>query len=84
MHNLTALLIWIFLAVLLLAYGLRRAWVQRHRGRRPIVDDDAIERILAQGILVTDDDEPLDEEEIARAEAEFWEESWDEPDEYSR
>lgn len=77
--------LWIGLALLVLYAGLRRLLARRRRRRSgPIVDDQAIERILAHGTLVTFDDEPLDEDEIARAEAEFWEESWDEPDDYVR
>jgi hypothetical protein len=53
------------------------------------VDDDALRRIMEHGTLSTgrydeDDDEPLDPEKAARAEEEFWAESWDEPEEYSR
>jgi hypothetical protein len=77
--------LWVALAVLVLLVGLRRVLARRRRRRgAPIVDDEAIERILAHGTLVTFDDEPLDEDEIARAEAEFWEESWDEPDDFER
>jgi hypothetical protein len=77
--------LWVALAVLVLIAGLRRLLMRRRRRRgSPIVDDEAIERILAHGTLVTCEDEPLDEDEIARAEAEFWEESWDEPDDYTR
>lgn len=81
---------WIFLAVLAALAGLR--YLRRLRSARsalgpPRVDDDALRRILATGTLSTggdDDDEPLDLEKAARAEEEFWEESWDEPDEYPR
>jgi hypothetical protein len=54
------------------------------------VDDDALRRIMQHGTLSTggrddeDDDEPLDPDKAARAEEEFWAESWDEPEEYSR
>jgi hypothetical protein len=77
---------WAVLTILLLVAGLRRLLHRRARRRRsgPVVDDDAIARIIAHGTLVTADDEPLDEDEIARAEAEFWEESWEDPDEYAR
>ena len=77
--------LWIGLAMLVLLAGLRRLLARRRRRRGgPVVDDEAIERILAHGTLVTFDDEPLDEDEIARAEAEFWEESWDEPEYFAR
>ena len=49
----------------------------------PAVDDDAIRQILERGTLSTGP-EPLDMGEIARAEDDFWAESWDEPEEYPR
>lgn len=79
--------IWLVLAVLLLLAGVRYAARMRPlRGRRggPAVDDDGIRRILETGSFAADDDEPLDLEEAARAEDEFWDESWDEPEEYGR
>ncbi len=84
----TGYTIW-FPPLLLLALVLAAAWRLRRRReqvrqRAFRVDDDAIEQILARGTLTAPDDEPLDEEEIARAEEEFWQESWDEPDEYGR
>ena len=84
----TGYTIW-FPPLLLLALLLAAAWRLRRRReqvrqRAFRVDDDAIEQILARGTLTAPDDEPLDEEEIARAEEEFWQESWDEPDEYGR
>jgi hypothetical protein len=79
--------VWILFAVLVLIAALRfrrRMAARRARASGPIVDDDAIRRILEDGALDVDDedDEPLDLDEIAREEAEFWEESWDEPEEY--
>jgi hypothetical protein len=81
--------IWILLAVLvaIAALRFRRRMAARHaRASGPIVDDDAIRRILEDGAIDVDDedDEPLDLDEIAREEAEFWDESWDEPEEYGR
>lgn len=77
---------WAFLTVLAGAAGVK--YLSRlHAGRSsgPLVDDDAVRRILEDGTLSTgDDDEPLDLEEAARAEEEFWAESWDEPEEYPR
>ena len=49
----------------------------------PRVDDDAVRQILERGRLSTGP-EPLDMGEIARAEEDFWAESWDEPEEYPR
>ena len=79
---------WSLLALLVilagLRYGLRRR-TQRRSGGVPRVDDAALGRILQTGSLPgdDDDDEPLDPEAAARAEEEFWQESWDEPEEYS-
>lgn len=84
----TGYTIW-FPPLLLLVLVLAAAWRLRRRREqvRPRtfrVDDSAIEQILARGTLTAPDDEPLDEDEIARAEEEFWQESWDEPEEYGR
>ena len=83
--------LWIFLALLAGAAGLRYLARLRSaaRGAPPRVDDDALRRIMEHGTLSTggdedDDDEPLDPRKAARAEEEFWAESWDEPEEYSR
>ena len=83
---------WIFLALLAGAAGLRYLAHLRsaaHDGAPPRVDDDALRRILEHGTLSSggddeDDDEPLDPRKAAEAEEEFWAESWDEPEEYSR
>ena len=47
----------------------------------PALDDNAIDTILEIGELSTDEDEPLDLEEIDEEEERFWTESWDEPEE---
>lgn len=84
---------WIFLALLAGAAGLRylaHLRASSRAGAPPRVDDDAMRRILEHGTLSAgggeyeDDGEPLDPEKAARAEEEFWAESWDEPEEYSR
>lgn len=82
----TTLWLWIAFAVLLVLAGIRLLLRREPRGPAgPFeVDDDAIARIVHHGTLTTPDEEPLDEDEIARAEEEFWEQSWDEPDEYGR
>lgn len=52
-------------------------------GSPPPVDDAAVRRILHDGtITAPDEDDALDLDEIARAEDEFWSESWDEPEDY--
>jgi len=55
----------------------------RSRLSRPAIelDDEAIGRILEEGVLTTDEDEPLDLKHIRQEEETFWEETWDEADE---
>lgn len=76
--------LWLGLAVLVAGAGIARLLRMRdvRRGADPTVDDDSIRRILEEGSLDAGDDEPLDLDEAARAEEEFWNEEWDEPDEY--
>lgn len=78
--------IWIVAAALVGALGVRhRLRMRAARPRVPRVDDAALESILREGRLVLpEEDEPVDLDEAARAEEEFWGESWDEPEEYSR
>ena len=80
--------LWAFLAVATAVAGIRhllRTRAARSAGA-PRVDDDALRRILDTGTLSTpdDEDEPLDLDAAARAEEEFWSQSWDEPEEYPR
>jgi hypothetical protein len=75
--------IWIVISVLAVLAGVR--YLARIRSlRTPAVDDDAVRRILDTGSLEAEDDESLDLDEAARAEEEFWDESWDDPEEYGR
>ena len=75
----------VFAALLVLAIGKRLVDRRSRSGESEFrVDDEAMDRILRHGTLSTPEEEPLDEAEIARAEQEFWEESWDEPEEYDR
>lgn len=75
--------IWIVISVLAVLAGFR--YLARIRSlRTPAVDDDAVRRILDTGSLEAEDDESLDLDEAARAEEEFWDESWDDPEEYGR
>jgi hypothetical protein len=80
--------IWIAFAALVGLAGVRhrqRIRSMRAPGGTPRIDDDALHRILRDGTLtVPDEDEPIDADEAARAEDEFWSESWDEPEEYPR
>lgn len=65
-------------------------WVQRRQvrdvleGRRPVVDDEVLDRILGEGRVEfgEEPEEPLDEEAAREAEDRFWEEDWDEPEEF--
>ena len=79
--------IWILFGTLTAFAGLRylgQLRSSRSSANAPIVDDEALRRILEEGSLSTAEEEPLDLEKAARAEEEFWAESWDEPEEYSR
>lgn len=75
---------WAALTVLVLvaAVALRariRNWLEEQG--RPRVDDDTVRQILERGTVVSEEDEPLDLEEIEEEERRFWGESWDEPEE---
>ena len=76
--------LWIALAALVFFVGLayRIRLREEVRRRAPPLSDDQIRRIEATGRLDLDAEEPLDLDEIDRAEEEFWEESWDEPEEW--
>ena len=72
------------LSGVLLAY----AWISMRRKIRkgmavppPRIDEDDIRRIEEEGALHIDDPEPLDLQQIAREEDEFWKETWDEAEE---
>jgi hypothetical protein len=84
MVSFTFALLFAFLVGLMVAQGIQlRVRIRRRlRPRRPVVDDDAVRSILERGVLVTEDDEPLDYDEIDEEERRFWSESWDEPDEW--
>ena len=75
-----------FLVGLVMASGLRlRARLLRSgRGREcmPVVDDEAVRRILEEGVLDVDVEPPLDLNEIDDEERRFWSERWDEPEEW--
>jgi hypothetical protein len=62
--------------------SLRTRLRRRLEQKRPRVDDDAIRRIVQTGRLASEEDEPLDMEEIEEEERRFWSESWDEPEEW--
>lgn len=84
MLSFTIALLMAFLVGLVAASGLRmRARLRRRRGRSmPVVDDDAVRRILQEGVLEADGEAPLDMDEIEDEERRFWSERWDEPEEW--
>ncbi len=84
MLSFTFALLFAFLVGLMVAQGIQlRVRIRRRlRTPRPLVDDAAVRSILERGVLVTEDDEPLDYDEIDEEERRFWSESWDEPDEW--
>lgn len=63
--------------------GIRRL-LRARTGRQPfLIDDEAVRTIEREGFLSLEDQEPLDPEEIARAEEEFWQrEPWEEADDF--
>jgi len=73
-----------FLLGLALASGVHlRLRLRERLGRTaPVVDDDAVRAILSEGVLRTDEDPPLDLEEIDEEERRFWDERWDEAEEW--
>lgn len=74
-----------FILGLALASGIKlRVRISRRLGgTRPVVDDDAVRSILERGVVVTEEDEPLDYDEIDEEERRFWSsDGWDEPDEW--
>lgn len=70
---------WLFAVGALLVAG---AWVGHRRRLRRLkdrgLDDAAIRRIEASGRVEMD--EPLDLDEAAEEERQFWSETWDEPE----
>lgn len=79
------ILFWLACGVLLAAAALRlRSRIRRGtRQQQPTVDDEVMRRILEEGVVRTDEDEPLDLDEIREEERRFWEEEeWDEADEW--
>ena len=75
--------LWFFLGALV-GY----AWISMRRKLKrvievppPRIDEDDIRRIEEEGVLRTDHPEPLDLKQISREEDEFWNETWDEPEE---
>ena len=83
MLNFLGLFFWTTLTILVMAAALRMYMRRKElfASNVPALDDNAIDTILEIGELSTDEDEPLDLEEIEEEEERFWTESWDEPEE---
>ena len=83
MLNLLGLLFWTTITILVMAAALRMYMRRKElfSSDVPVLDENAIQTILEIGEISTDEDEPLDLEEIDEEEARFWRESWDEPEE---
>lgn len=71
------------LALLAMAGGwlLRRRIGRAREGGRAHLSDEMIRRIEEEGRLHRPDNEPLDLDQIRREEEQFWDETWDEPEE---
>ena len=80
------LLVWTGAVGLALAAAVRfLIRLRRHVEKRPILDDDDVRDIIAHGIYVSNEDEPLDLERVHEEERRFWEEAeaeWDEAEEW--
>lgn len=73
-----AALFGLFTGVAIVVAYLRYRRGLRERLERPRLDDRAVEQIIERGVVSLEDSEPLDLDEISRAEDEFWEsEGWD-------
>lgn len=72
--------------VALIAGVLARARVARTvSDNDPVVTDEVLRALFEEGrVEVADVDEPLDEEEIRRAEDEFWSSEWEDVEPWSR
>jgi len=76
------LVFWAGLTVLVVTAGVSLRLRDRAGKSMPIVNDAAVEEILATGALIKDEDSPLDIEQIDDEEHKFWSQTWDEPDEW--
>ena len=77
------LILWSGLASLVVAAGVT-IHVKRKTAIAAVshtVDDGVIEQILETGVVVVDEEAPLDLRDIDDEEERFWSESWDEPTE---
>lgn len=77
------LLVWIgAVGLVLVAWVRLRARFREQVDKKPVVDDDAVRQILDTGLLVSEEDEPLDLRQVQEEERRFWRELegelWDE------
>ncbi len=75
--------VWIGLGILAAVawYSVRSRLRRNLRSQAVEVDDEVIAQILEEGVLATDEDDPLDLEHIRQEEEKFWEKTWDEAEE---
>ena len=76
-------LVWVGLGLLAaVAWYSVRSRLRRSLRCQPVeVDDKAIAQILEEGVLASNEDDPLDLEHIRKEEENFWEKTWDEAEE---
>ncbi|MBT8487667.1 MAG: hypothetical protein HKN72_02150 [Gemmatimonadetes bacterium] len=81
MYTLFWLIFGVGLAILAMAAGVSLGARRRESfgARTPVVDDDLIRKIIEDGEIYVEEDEPLDLDEVDDEEERFWSESWDEP-----
>lgn len=77
------ILLWLAAAAFALVGAVRlRARLRAHVDRRPTLDDADVRRIVDTGVFVSEEDEPLDLDQVEAEERRFWEEAeWDEAEE---
>jgi len=84
MLTLLWILFWAVAAALTVAAGWSLYERRKRLARRqPVLDDDAIQRILETGELYVEEDEPLNLRAIDEEEERFWSETWDEPEDWT-
>jgi hypothetical protein len=78
------LLVWTCAVGLALVAAVRfRMRLRAHVDKRPVLEDDDVRDIIAYGFFVSDEDEPLDLDQVHEEERRFWEEAeWDEAEEW--
>jgi len=77
--------IWLLMGALVFVAWLATRARLHHLSQQPgpSLDDAAVRQIVEEGRLTTDEEDPLDIDEVRREEQTFWdEERWDESEEY--